>query len=365
MIITRQKVQETVHFVPDRHIVYLNNAKVACSSVKKALWQGVRPNTFGGNPHDRQLAPFSRTLEDIAHDLDSFGASQFFTVVRNPYSRILSAYLDKVSSVTADGEEKKRDASVWHPFCRRYRLSSDATLSFGEFLNRITAEDPSTLDQHFAPQFFNTLQPFVSCDFTGHMEQMDRVWSFLSDFGVVEAAHRPHNTKASSSIAGFYGPHEMEMVRAFYAQDFDLFGYSDDPSVPAPVRDISAPHKPRNLICTLVQSYTASHSSARQRCIEALGNNVPDLQTDFNALESGGILIAKLMELSRAASQGNITNWKLAARIAQELLKHDMVFEAAAVTQRAKVLMYGPTPPASSQHAPRQPAPIPSAATTE
>lgn len=342
MIITRQKLEATIHFTPSRMLAYLNNAKVACSSVKKALWLAFDPHSFDPDrgPHDRTFPPFCKTLDEISKHIEDFRSASFFTVVRNPYTRILSAYLDKVSTI-ADGKEKKRDAAVWHPFCRRYRLSAEATPDFAEFLKLVTSEEPSLVDQHFAPQYINTLQAFVSCDFIGHMEQMDQVWSFLSAYGVAEAAHRPHNTKANSSITDFYGPEEVDMVRSFYAKDFDLFGYSDDPAVVAPIREVKQTEKPRDLIKTLVQGYTADHRDSRQRCIDAIGKAVPDLLTDFNAIENGSLSLARLVELSKQAIRGENQNWKLVARIGQELLKNDMVHEAASVVHRAKTMMYG------------------------
>lgn len=342
MIITRQKLEATIHFAPSRRLVYLNNAKVACSSIKKALWLAFDPESFDPNrgPHDRVAAPFCRTLEAIAVDIEAFQSATFFTVVRNPYARLLSAYLDKISTEDG-GRSKPRDASVWHPFCRRYRLSASAAPTFREFLQMVTSEDPSLIDQHFAPQHINILQPFVSCDFIGHMEDMAGVWRFLTPFGVKEAEHRPHNTTANTSIDEFYGPEEIELVRSFYAKDFELFGYSDDPLSPTPIREIRQSEKPRDLVRTLIQGYTAEHRDSRQKCIDAVGKAVPDLLTDFNALENGSVPLARLVELSNRAIRGEIQNWKLVSRIGQELLKNDMIFEAASVVSRAKTMMYG------------------------
>lgn len=342
MIVTRQKLEATIHFAPARRLVYLNNAKVACSSIKKALWLAFDPESFDPNrgPHDRVTAPFCRTLEDIAADIDAFMSATFFAVVRNPYARLLSAYLDKIS-INDGGHSKPRDTSVWHPFCRRYRLSASATPTFREFLQMVTSEDPSLIDQHFAPQHINILHSFASCDFIGHMEEMIDVWRFLAPFGVKEAEHRPHNTTANTSIAEFYGPEEIELVRSSYAEDFDLFGYSDDPFVPTPVREVHQAKRPRNLVRTLIQGYTAEHQDSRQRCIDAIGSAVPGLLTDYNALENGSVSMSRLVEISNSAIRGEISNWKLVSRIGEELLRNNMVFEAASVVGRAKILMYG------------------------
>ena len=79
--------------------VYLETPKVACSTIKRTF-QKAEVTALGGevakNIHDKNLSPLLSPL-DIQNGLDSmFEGDEFFrfSFVRNPYSRILSAYLD-------------------------------------------------------------------------------------------------------------------------------------------------------------------------------------------------------------------------------------------------------------------------------
>jgi hypothetical protein len=339
MIISRSRVDAAICHIPSIPLVYLQNAKVACSSIKKALWVSKSNSTFkpDQSPHEKDLSPFCKTLDDVSLHLDSVIASRFFTVVRNPYTRILSAYLDKVG-------REPRDPEVWLPFARRYRLAKDARPSFQHFLHLVTSEDPNLLDQHFAPQCVNVLHTFVTCDYVGHIENMAAVWEFLAGFGIAPNEHRPHKTLANEALGSFYGREEVANVQNFFQRDFEAFGYSDDLSVTEPVRALNLPARPRHLIRALISSYTADHRDSRSRCIQAIAREVPDLVVDYNELEAGTMTVERVQALAELSLRGEILNWKLVSRVGQELLRYDMVREAQSVLGRAVDLMYSSDP---------------------
>ena len=62
MLLSPQSVTAAVHALPSARLVYINNAKVACSSIKKAMWMSARPDTYADLPHDRARAPFLPSL---------------------------------------------------------------------------------------------------------------------------------------------------------------------------------------------------------------------------------------------------------------------------------------------------------------
>lgn len=94
------------------NLTYLSNPKCGCSSIKKSLLDNPSSET---NVHD--LKNFAESIS-----LDSV----FFTVTRNPFSRILSCYTDKIMH--------KTDLNIWRPFCKAHSLSMNKTLSFYHFL---------------------------------------------------------------------------------------------------------------------------------------------------------------------------------------------------------------------------------------
>jgi hypothetical protein len=246
---TADFINRTIHYVPGTGLVYLNNPKVACSSMKKSMWlMGDRfkgTTTFTGNPHNRLYSPFCKNLRELAPHLDDFLSATFFTVVRNPYVRLLSAYLDKVA-------KKPRDAAVWRNLAGKLRYTQHERPCFSEFLSRVVECDPWEMDRHFAPQRVNILLGYITPDFVGHIEDMDGVLEFFSRHDLPLERHTPHRTNAAESVAAFYGRAELQMACSYYAEDFEMFGYSNDPRDLAPVKACSIQRVDRSALCNLV-----------------------------------------------------------------------------------------------------------------
>lgn len=238
MNISRSLIAGRAHWAKRLGLVYLNNAKVACSTIKKSLWLAVDDldgaQSYTGNPNDRGAGPFSRNLGDLKEggDFEQFLEASFFSVVRNPYARVLSSYLDKVKRGAGD-------RFFWSKFTAYFGVPDDADLSFSGFLRLIQVEEPTALDWHLCPQSVNLLHPVGPLDFIGRLEEMDGLAEWLSMQGVTVRSHIRHARNAGSLIEQFYGPEEIDIVRRFFRSDFELYGYSDDPSKMHPVRQIS------------------------------------------------------------------------------------------------------------------------------
>ncbi len=164
--------------------------------------------------------PSSRIL--FAEKSFSMRDAVMFSVVRNPFVRLLSAYLSKIG---------KRNNSTWRSFCYRFQLNPLLTpreLSFSHFLRIIAEEPDELLDRHFAPQYMNLLLPFSSPRFVGRVEGVEKVGEFLSEFRIPFETRRPHTTDARNQLIQAYSAESIEWVKMKYADDFRLFGYSTD-----------------------------------------------------------------------------------------------------------------------------------------
>ncbi len=128
-----------------------------------------------------------------------------FTIARNPYVRVLSAYLDKIHG--------SRDQKVWSRFAARHGLG-EQELTFGDFL-RIVAETPDDqMDPHWRPQRANLIPSVVPYDFIGSLENFDAdlahiLTCIFPDRAVPIRDHKPHRTGAAERLAEFYGPEEL------------------------------------------------------------------------------------------------------------------------------------------------------------
>jgi len=135
-----------------------------------------------------------------------------FAFVRNPYTRVLSAYLDKVERRAVRRGEESR---------------------FEDFLASLK-RDQLHANAHWTPQADLLLLPFEQFDFIGKVENLtqdletvrQRLLNVPIDAGMRD--ERSNATNANSKIAQYYTPGCAEIVRDLYARDFELFGYSTE-----------------------------------------------------------------------------------------------------------------------------------------
>ena len=161
------------------------------------------------------MTPARLTEEQV----ERFGQLFKFTFVRNPYSRVLSAYLDKIAK---DDEPNRRR--------KMGRTSSDGVPSFGDFV-RWLDRDGLHEDMHWAPQSSILLVAVAEFDFIGKLENLDgdfrKVADMLGGDRNDNSVHTfaPHSSGAVDKVAEYYTKELKEIVARLYREDFDSFGY--------------------------------------------------------------------------------------------------------------------------------------------
>jgi hypothetical protein len=111
-----------------------------------------------------------------------------FTVVRNPLTRLVSGYLDKVVKARSPARRiirasQFRKGQLGWSAVRRWMggqafLDPERSLSFREFVEHLLRERPDQIDIHFRPQ--SRLLRGITLDFTGHLERIEQ------DFAVIQ-----------------------------------------------------------------------------------------------------------------------------------------------------------------------------------
>jgi hypothetical protein len=203
-------------------ICYVNNPKVGCSSVKQALWlmedRRTGAKTYDGNPHAPIGHPFGK-LPGVFAALEADRPIRVFSMVRNPYLRALSAYSSKIG----------KKSGVWTKFCTRYGLDPERQLSFRAFLRLLTFDAPECMDEHFAPQTTNLMQPWLQLDTVYRLEEPGPLWQWLQSHTEMVISTDPVNvTNAKGKLSSYYDDGTARLVRRIYAADFEAFGYSTD-----------------------------------------------------------------------------------------------------------------------------------------
>jgi hypothetical protein len=224
--IDRELVNDCVRYAPALDLLYLNNPKCGCTTVKHALWLAsdatLGQQTITANVHDRKKDPFAKNIFRLpTGQRDRIPQTTVFSVVRNPFARALSAYVDKVAN----------DPAVWPVFLRRFGLKPHVgkkELSFADFLGLVAVAHDDILDGHFRPQVRNLLLPLAKPVFIGFVENMKPVGRFLTGRGVPFRDERMNASRADAEFDVFYDSRTANMVRKRYADDFAQFRYSPE-----------------------------------------------------------------------------------------------------------------------------------------
>ena len=236
------------HFSPyktyirrDLGLVVYFNPKVGSTSIKRLLVEGLR--TLGVKPMLSRAWPINETrryltasLSDHLDVLRHPDRYQFFTFVRNPYARLVSAWKDKLA---ADGEApaarsvRKATAEV-RRFAAQNKLPGGepgSVIPFATFVSYVESQSEGRRDQHWDTQrsvLLTDLIPF-SRIFRMETEFVTGVTQILTRLGLPEnwAAERlKHPQNASRKLAlPVFDEQLAERVYPCYAGDFQEFGY--------------------------------------------------------------------------------------------------------------------------------------------
>ena len=218
------------HISRRHRAVFVEVPKAGCTVVKMVL----QHSEHGGEPyhrpesvHDRSTSPLGSPLRG-EFDIDEVftGSSYFrFAFVRNPYSRALSCYLEKII-----GKQWLRDMRL-----PKLGFEPDEEVGFAEFLRRVAGQRRAEMDIHWAPQHYLLSLDKVSYGFIGRFESFadDLRWLIThlelnAPLGVLD---RPtaHTTNASERLREYFDDESVDLVRDIYRGDFERLGYGLDP----------------------------------------------------------------------------------------------------------------------------------------
>lgn len=225
------RINHLIHIARRHQLVYLEVPKAGCSVVKAVLQHGETgaPRPAGISVHDREASPLGAPLRDGFGLDELFGPGSpwlTFTFVRNPFSRVLSCYLEKIAAPRAG----QRDLRV-----HNLGLPPGQTLSFREFLERVAEQRPRRMDIHWTPQTRLIGWGRVPIGFVGRFETFQRdLRTLMTVAGLVApeellTERTGHTTNAGDRLAEHYADDRcVALVRDIYARDFDLLGYGHD-----------------------------------------------------------------------------------------------------------------------------------------
>ncbi len=213
---------------------FMENPKVASTTLLTELHRQELGSTDQplANVHERRLSPLPK--------LSALGAKEQwrmllsdeifrFTFVRNPYSRLLSAYLSKIDKslrpkaqilAALSGKAEDEIADLTH------------VVSFAEFVEVVCSLKPEAMNSHWKPQVMQTLYNAVDFHFIGQFERLNDDFSAVRKrlFGIEvgELPYSKNKTASSAKVESYYTPGLQAKVAQKFESDFAAFGYSDD-----------------------------------------------------------------------------------------------------------------------------------------
>ena len=215
--------------------VYIEVPKAGCGTMKATLggMEAARQSPAAvlriqENPHDRSKAtPFVKPFQlppDLLEDALRGRKWTRFTVVREPASRLLSGYLEKIrqglqqSDPILDALRERGGAP---------ELAKD--ISFADFIEVVSSQDSREQDPHWRRQVDQIGYGIIDYDAVIHLEELDASWDRVASLtgvaGLQEQFYCRNSTKAGSRINDYFTPAILANVTRAYAGDYSAFGY--------------------------------------------------------------------------------------------------------------------------------------------
>ncbi|WP_323844037.1 sulfotransferase family protein [Microbulbifer magnicolonia] len=212
--------------------VYLAVGKAANSTIKHHLYELEYHNTKFKtlSLHDRRcsplLSPFQLDADFLAEFIKSDDVFKF-TFVRNPFSRLLSCYLDRIVP---------KKSAPYRQLIKLLGKEVGDDISFESFVLGICDQSPYEMNNHWRLQVDEVCYSHINFDYIGRVESfaqdMANVWpkiagNFESE-SLGEENKAPSITKSNSRLVDYYSERLVSSVVDKFSRDFEVFGYSMD-----------------------------------------------------------------------------------------------------------------------------------------
>jgi hypothetical protein len=210
--------------------VYVDNPKTGCSTLKSMLVEletrgsGLSVDYMDWRIFHSDKSPLKAYNPfSLARTLTTLKKSGyfFFTFVRNPYTRLLSCYINKFKDPNYEFTE------------RFYKNFGFLPQSFDEFISFISKQSIYDMNPHWRPQYAHIHVESINYDFIGRFENYSKAYVSLFESLNIPSDQIPefrHLNKSakSESLHAIYNESNVKLVRDIYKKDFEYFNYPID-----------------------------------------------------------------------------------------------------------------------------------------
>lgn len=203
-----------MYYVSHIHgVVYVRILKAAGTSVLTGFLHLMDSKLKAASLSDEQVDALGyyfvkRELPDSSRNFERFA------IVRDPYQRLVSVYLDLFDP-----------ASQVFSYSAYWFGILDRSMSFKEVVKVISKVPTSLLGPHFSPQS-GILKDLPDVRLFRLEKDMKALTAFLYRYGI-EFQHR-NKHKSEYNYRSYYDNETFELVSSIYHEDVDRFGYQTD-----------------------------------------------------------------------------------------------------------------------------------------
>lgn len=225
-----------VYTIPSKKLIISHIPKSGCQSVRKF--------TLDCNGDvERGVYGVWENFKWYSHDISKLlnQGYELISIVRNPYARLVSGYTNKVLSLLY-----KHEPSV--KIIQHFK-GGENRISFEEFVSYITKQNPTTLDDHWKPQYIHIGENFLQSTKIFKLEENEIKEYLKNKTDVVYGQYKSVDLKKptySDTYFGdknfgdlkglleegvmpkweqFYNDDLKKKVYNYYSKDFKVFGY--------------------------------------------------------------------------------------------------------------------------------------------
>ena len=224
-------------YLKKNKIIYVAIPKAACSSIKLAIAKILNLNLNNSTSiHSSKAIRIHDELIWRKYNLFFLLKSSFiarnknkniktFTVVRNPYSRIFSAWQNKILEKEPMYALKYNNLSenIYPNTIRSIQLSFESFMVYLE--SNMSKVD--SFDNHWKPQSLYLELGNVDYDFIGKVEEFEKVEIYLKhNLNAPEIKLERLNETMMKFNSVFLTPRAVSIIQKIYKDDFKNFGYS-------------------------------------------------------------------------------------------------------------------------------------------
>ena len=211
------------HVSDEYRVVYVENAKVACTAIKQLLYpdidyEAVGQDRFHEETRDRAVFTVPGRARDYLH----------FSVFRNPQDRLISAFKDKMLSSAAT-----RGHSILHTRFHRALFTLFAGIDtarpgidFPAFTRAVGAVPDRLRDRHIAtqaPRYAAVVaaRRHLICK----LETLEDDWAILCQATGISPLPQLNRSSRSDRQPVGIDPATHDLIGRIYAQDYARIGY--------------------------------------------------------------------------------------------------------------------------------------------